>query len=375
MNTTTTRHEPPNPQAPDHDDHEEHPPRLDVSARNLTGFAVFVVLAIVALYFLLPQIAGLEETWRRLEDGSPIWLGLALVFTLGMFGGYVLLFHGVYARAAEGRLTVRESYQICLAGLAATRLFSAGGAGGIVLTAWALRSAGLPRRVVADKTISFLVLTYFPYAAAVIICGFGLRLGLFHGEAPLTMTVIPAVIALILMAVTSLILLVPTDLQRRLDGFARRTGTVGRVAQKLATVPAATSAGLHDALHHLRSRDPGLLGAIAFWAFQIAVLWAAFQAFGDAPPPAVLVQAFFVGMLGNLLPIPGGVGGVEGGMIGAFAAFGVDAGLAVVAVLVFRAFTFWLPLLPGVIAFFRLRGRVEEWRNERELGATIQSKA
>ena len=81
-------------------------------------------------------------------------------------------------------------------------------------------------------------------------------------------------------------------------------------------------------------------------------------------------------MLGNLLPIPGGVGGVEGGMIGAFAAFGVDAGLAVVAVLVFRAFTFWLPLLPGVIAFFRSAGdRWRQWRNERDAGATIQSKA
>ena len=61
------------------------------------------------------------------------------------------------------------------------------------------------------------------------------------------------------------------------------------------------------------------------------------------------------------------------GMIGAFAAFGVDAGLAVVAVLVFRALTFWLPLFPGVIAFFKLRARVEVWRRER--GATIQSKA
>jgi uncharacterized membrane protein YbhN (UPF0104 family) len=60
-------------------------------------------------------------------------------------------------------------------------------------------------------------------------------------------------------------------------------------------------------------------------------------------------------------------------MIGAFAAFGVEPGLAVVAVLVFRAFTFWLPLVPGVIAFFRLRARVEEWRRQR--GATIQSKA
>jgi uncharacterized protein (TIRG00374 family) len=92
------------------------------------------------------------------------------------------------------------------------------------------------------------------------------------------------------------------------------------------------------------------------------VLWASFRAFGDPPPAAVLVQAFFLGMLGNLLPLPGGVGGVEGGMIGAFAAFDVDSGLAVVAVLVFRAFTFWLPLIPGVIAYFQLRRTVERWR-------------
>ena len=172
----------------------------------------------------------------------------------------------------------------------------------------------------------------------------------------------------------SLILLVPTDLQRRLDGVRRahRDGSAGSRSGSPPSPP-RRSAGLHDAIHHLRSRDPALLGAVLFWAFQIAVLYAAFRAFGDAPPLAVLIQAFFVGMLGNLLPIPGGVGGVEGGMIGAFAAFGVDAGLAVVAVLVFRAMTFWLPLLPGVIAFFRLRARVEEWRKAR--GATIQSKA
>ena len=73
-----------------------------------------------------------------------------------------------------------------------------------------------------------------------------------------------------------------------------------------------------------------------------------FHAFGDAPPLAVIVMGFFVGMLGNLLPLPGGIGGVDGGMIGAFAAFGVDSGLAIVAVLVYRAFAFWLPTIPGV---------------------------
>jgi uncharacterized protein (TIRG00374 family) len=346
---------------------------LELNGRTILTLCGFLAAMIAGLYFLLPQLTGLEDTWNRIEDGSPGWILLAFLLTFGMFAGYVAMFTGVFGHIE--RIGWRESYLITMAGLAASRIFAAGGAGGLVLQAWALRQAGMAKREVADKTISFLVLTYFPYAAAVIICGFGLRLGIFPGEAPLTMTVVPAVIALILMALTSLILLVPTDLQRRLDGFAKRTGTLGRVTKKLATIPAATSAGLHDAISHIRSKNPALVGAILFWAFQVAVLEAAFRAFGDAPPVAVLVQAFFVGMLGNLLPIPGGVGGVEGGMIGAFAAFGVDAGLAVVAVLVFRAFTFWLPLLPGVIAFFRLRTRVEEWRNERERAATIQSKA
>lgn len=360
------------PPSPGDDAHDEDDDRhLELSGRTVLTVAGFLAAAILAMYLLLPQLAGLEDTWRRIEDGSPTWIVLAFLLTFGMFAGYIEMFRGVFGEV--DRIGRRESYLITMAGLAASRLFAAGGAGGLVLQAWALRQAGLAKRTVADKTISFLVLTYFPYAAAVVICGVGLRLGVFPGPAPFTMTVIPAIIAVILMALASLILLVPTDLQRRLDGFAKRTGMVGRLTKKLATIPAATSAGLHDALRHIRSRNPALLGAVLFWAFQVAVLWAAFRAFGDAPPVAVLVQAFFVGMLGNLLPIPGGVGGVEGGMIGAFAAFGVDAGLAVVAVLVFRAFTFWLPLLPGVIAFFRLRARVEEWRRER--GATIQSKA
>ena len=252
MSATEARRQPPNASPADDDEHEEHPPRLDVSPRNLIAFALFVVLALVALYFLLPQIAGLEATWHRLNDGSPVWLGLALLFTVGMFGGYVLLFHGVYARAAEGRLTLRESYQICMAGLAATRLFSAGGAGGIVLTAWAMRGAGLPRRVVADKTISFLVLTYLVYTVALVVFGYGLFFGVFPGPATLTMTVIPATLALIATVLGLSIAFVPTDFERRLQTLALRHGGVGRLAQRLATLPATASSGIRDALRHLR---------------------------------------------------------------------------------------------------------------------------
>jgi uncharacterized protein (TIRG00374 family) len=112
----------------------------------------------------------------------------------------------------------------------------------------------------------------------------------------------------------------------------------------------------------VRARNPALLGALAWWGFDIGVLWACLHAFGEPPPPAVLVMAYFTGMLGNLLPLPGGIGGVEGGMIAALIAFGVPGGLAVVAVLSYRAFAFWLPTIPGAIAYLQLRHTVDRWR-------------
>jgi uncharacterized membrane protein YbhN (UPF0104 family) len=338
---------------------------LEINRRGLLGLGAFLLLALAALYFLLPQLAGLEDTWHRIEDGSPYWTFLALLFGFGMFAGYVAMFRGIFMRAGAARIDWRASYQITMAGLAASRIFAAGGAGGRVLTAWALRRAGMAKRLVADKTLTFLILTYLPYMAVLIICGLGLRLGLFPGEAPFGVTVVPAIIAVILTAIGVCTALVPTDLQRRLEGFANRRGRLGAWAQRLANLPAAASAGMRDALAHLRHPDPALAGAFLFWAFQVAVLWASFKAFGDAPPLAVVTQAFFVGMFGNLLPMPGGVGGVEGGMIAALVAFGVDAGQAVVAVLLFRAVTFWLPMIPGVIAYFQLRRTVENWRHER----------
>jgi uncharacterized protein (TIRG00374 family) len=356
-----------NPEPPEDDDDDR--PALQLTTRNVVAVAAFLLASLAALYFLLPQIAGLDDTWNRISTGRPAWTVAALLLTVGMFAGYVAMFRGVFVRAGT-RIDWAASYQITMAGLAASRLFAAGGAGGLVLTAWALRRAGMAKRMVADKTLAFLVLTYLPYAIAVAICGFGLHWGLFEGEDPFTLTFVPAVIAVICMAIAFAIAFIPTDLQRRIKPFAAGRGRFGRLAQSLAQAPAAASAGVREALAHARSRDPALLGAVLFWAFQIAVLWAAFHAFGDAPPLAVLVQGFFVGMLGNLLPMPGGVGGVEGGMIGAFAAFGVDSGLAVVAVLVYRAFTFWLPLIPGVIAYFGLRRTVDAWKHERPASAT-----
>jgi uncharacterized protein (TIRG00374 family) len=353
------------PQPEDADDEEM--PRVQMTRRRLLVGLLFIVLLVAFLYWGLPRLAGLEDTWSRIEQGDPWWLALALLFTILSFGGYILLFQGVFVRGGV-RLTLAESYQITMASLAATRLFAAGGAGGVALTAWALRRAGMPARTVADRTIAFLVLQYGVYMAAIVVCGIGLRTGVLSGPSDVALTIVPAVIAGLLIIITLLLALTPTDLQRRLDGFAARGGRFARLAQRAATLPATMSAGVRMALAHARDRDPALLGALAYWGFNVAILWAAFHAFGAHVPAGVVVMAYFLGMFGNLLPLPGGVGGVDGGMIGALIAFGVQDGAALVAVLTYRGFAFWLPTLPGAIAFFQLRRTVARWRDERRRG-------
>ena len=93
---------------------------------------------------------------------------------------------------------------------------------------------------------------------------------------------------------------------------------------------------------------------LSWWAFDIAALWACFHGFGGAPEIAVVVLSYFVGTAANTLPVPGGIGGVEGRMVGCFVIFGVPAGLALVAVLNYRAVSLWIPLVPGLIAYLQL---------------------
>ncbi len=272
---------------------------------------------------------------------------------------------GVRARADE-RIGWRESYQITMAGLVATRLFAAAGAGGVALTAWALRRSGMEPRLVACRMVAFMVLLYVVYAASLLIDGIGLGSGLFPGGGSFAITIVPAIVAAVLFAIAGAMALLPGDLERRLERWAEGSGRLAHWVARAVTVPALAASGVRTAIELVRSRNAWLLGALAWWGFDISVLWAMFHAFGSPPPFTVIWMAYFVGMLGNLLPLPGGLGGVEGGMIGAFAAFGVDFNLAVLAVLSYRGISFWLPTFPGAVAYFQLRRTVARWRDEQD---------
>jgi hypothetical protein len=214
------------------------------------------------------------------------------------------LLRAVAGSGLGGGLSWPAAWRLTLAGVVASRLLATAGAGGIALTAWALRRMGMGPRAVATRMATFFVALYAIFMAALVVAGAGLSAGWFAGPSPFALTVVPALFgAAVIAAGLALALVPPADDD---DGRWRAGGRGARLAHYAAAAPAA------------------------------------------------LVMSYFVGQLGNTLPLPGGIGGVEGGIVGALVAFGEPAGLALAAVLTYRGFAFWLPTLPGAVAYVKL---------------------
>jgi uncharacterized membrane protein YbhN (UPF0104 family) len=309
----------------------------------ITGLIVLV--AVVVLTALPGAYAAIRAGIAQIPDAKLGWIALALGLEALSFLGHIVLFRAVFVDG-EARVGYAASYEITMAGHAATRIFGAAGAGGVALQVWALRKAGLSGRSVAARMVAFIVLLYSFYAVTVAVVGFGLWTGVLPGGGSPLLTIVPGVVAIVVIG--------GALLSSRL---ATRLHLNGKVARAATTV----SEGVDGAIDIVKARDPRLLGGVAWWTFDIAVLWAAFHAFGASPPIFVITLGYFLGLIGNALPFFGSLGGVDGGMIGALVALGAAAPVTVAAVVVYRLISCWIPTLPGLAAYLQLRRRMSDW--------------
>jgi uncharacterized membrane protein YbhN (UPF0104 family) len=359
------------------EDFEERGKALLRDRRRVAGLVAAVVLLVVAIYVILPKVVGLHDVVGRLGDATWYWVVVAVAFNALSFGAYTVLFRGVLGGREDDlphrRLDERASFQITMAGFVATTLFSAGGAGGIALTYWALRKAGMSRRRAACRMVAFLVLLYSVYLLALLIFGVLLRAEVLNGDHPIGGTIIPAAVGGVGLLVLVAVSFVPEDVQR---GIRRLESRWARVGAAVARTTGTLASGVRTAAVHVRHPRRSALtlaGALGWWAGNIGILWGSFHAFGVNVPFAVLVMGFFVGMVANLAPSPaGGVGTVDAGLIGAFVLFGIDENTVFPAILTFRLVGFWLPIPVGVWAYLQLRRTVRRWEAETP-PATIKS--
>jgi uncharacterized membrane protein YbhN (UPF0104 family) len=242
----------------------------------------------------------------------------------------------------------RTTWELGWSELGMGSIVPASGIGGLALGAWILHEGGMPGEQIARRSVAFFLIKGLVNFVAVVVVGALLATGVLGPHESLLLTVLPAVAAA---GVVAAVLLVP-----RVGAGSPPDEGAGRVARAISTGRRTLVEGVAESLSILRAGDPlVIVGAVGYWAWDNAALWATFHAFGYSPHIGVVLMAYLIGQLGGLLPLPGGLGGIDGGLFGTFVLFGAPVAVTAAAVLAYRIILFWLPLLIGSVAFVSLR--------------------
>jgi uncharacterized protein (TIRG00374 family) len=326
---------------------ELHPRHLLVRVAEIAAIIALVVVAISAL-------PGLDQVRARFEGADPVWIVAIALAEVGSCVGYLLVFRSTFCSQMSWGL----SYDIAMAELAANSLLPAGGAGGLALGVWALRQAGMPTGHIARRTVAFFVVTSAANFFALMMVGIGVFAGIVAGRDSAVLTLVPALI-------TALGVLLVALSPKLLHGLGGRGAEVegdrwrARARVALHAGLKAAADGVDQAIALLRSHSLGVIvGSFAYMAFDIAALGFGFAAVGEVPAFGTLVLGYLIGQLGNLIPVPAGIGGTEGALVGVFALYGVNVADATAAVLLYRLFQLAVPALLGAPAFVMLRRRL-----------------
>lgn len=320
------------------------PPWRAWARRARVPAAVAAVVAVAAIVAEGPARTFADALGRAFA-ADPRWVLAAVAFEVLSFAGYIALLWHVAGRGTR-RFGLVESYRTTLAGAAATRLLPTAGAGGAAITLWTLQKAGHRGRDGLRTLLTFLVILYAVFLGAIVAAGFAAAAS---AAGPAGLGAVPAAGA----AAAILVALVL--------GWRARGDRAAAASTRVAAGAAVLGEAVGDALRLVRGADPRLVGALAWWGFDLAVLWAVFHAVGAPPALSVLVLGYFLGQVANTIPVPGSA---SGGLIGVLIAFGVAADLALAAVMAYRAIAIWLPAPAGAHALAGLRRSAARWAAE-----------
>jgi uncharacterized membrane protein YbhN (UPF0104 family) len=315
-----------------------------LDTRSLLKKAAQTVALLVALLLVALLAPGLGEVRDRLSGVTPGWVALAVVFEVLSSLSYVLMFRPVFCSL----MSWRSAGELGLSEVGMGSIVPASGAGGVALGAWVLSRAGMRAETIARRSVAFLLLKSSVNFAAVVVVGVLAFAGVIGPSESFWLTLFPALMALLVIGLVALIPRIPAGPAPSDDhSRARKLWLAARGAIVTGTAEAGVL---------LRRHDPALIaGIVGYWAWDNLALWATFKAVGVSPGASVILLGYLIGQIGGLLPIPGGIGGIDGGLIGTLIVYGAPSASTTAAVLAYRLILFWIPLLLGAVAFWGLR--------------------
>ena len=320
-------------------DPPSQPQQVDASKarRSLRNGFITLVLAAALAAGLLLAVPGLKGVAHTVSHMKVQWVVVAILLEVLSCAGYVVAFLQVFNRAPP-----RVGAEIALSEEAFGAAVSLGGVGSLAVGAWLMVERGARPGRIAERSAVLFLYTSAINAITLILAGLGLFLGLPGPSNPL-LSIVPAAVGALVLA---LFLLLPRYVDRLVSRL--RPG-------RLHTFLTETAASVRDTERLLLHPDWRILGAIGYLWFDIAVLFACFAAAGHTAPLAPVVLAYQIGYLSNFIPVPGGIGVLDGSLIGMLVLYGLGGTVATAATLVYHAIALWVPAVWGTIAFVVLQ--------------------
>lgn len=313
----------------------------EAPAHGLGAKSRIVTLLVVAVIVALALVAlpGIGDIRNRLGNANGGWIAWAAAFSVLSMFGFVRALWAVFDRAVPWRRAVVLGF----AEQGANVLMPAGGVSGPALGVLVMRRAGVPGDLAARRHAALFLATSAVSLVALLLAGTLLAVGILPRDVALSAVVAPAGgAAAVLLGSLAVALRRP-----------RASEPHSRIGRALHFIHGGARATLEVLLHGDRLF---VLGAVTYFAADVLSLAAAFHAVSAAAPPVgVFVVAYTLGHAGALLPTPGGIGGTEGGLIGAFSAYGASPAAATAAVLLYRVFQLGLPAVLGGLCMLRIR--------------------
>jgi len=312
----------------------EAPPAPRTTMRIPWVLIAWLAGALLGMYLLLPLMGELEQGIGSLSHVKWHWVLLGLAATAMTF----VMAAWAQMGAVEPSLPLGKTTLVQLAGAFVSRL-TPQGAGGLGLNARYLERCGIQRATAIVAVAVDVAAGVVVHAGATLLIlpllGYSI---LDHVPRPAPWLITLGIA--IAVALLAGLLLLPIGRKRVLLPTLRAGAEMRRVFARPQRAVELFG---------------GSLGVTATNALAIV---ASLRAFGSSTPTINAVAAYLAGAtIGTISPTPGGLGAMEAGLVASLVALGTNPAQALAAVLLYRLLSFWLPILPGFVAFRYLQRR------------------
>ncbi len=314
---------------------------------HLRRIALLAVTGI-SLYLVAPGVIEMFATFDQLRAVSPAAVVLVVVLEAGSLACTWLLQRVALQRPPWGSVVLSQ-----LAGNAVARVVPGGGAAGAAAQFKMLRKAGIDGAIAASALTAVNVLTFATLLALPLLVIPVLVFGAPIPEDLLEGLWIALASLAVLFVIGASLLVADGPLSAVGRGIESLRNRLVPKRDPLAGL-AATLVVQRDQILRVLGGSwwQALVGTIGRWLLDCAALLVALKAVGADPRPSLVLLAFVTAQVLAQIPItPGGLGFVEAGMTAMLALAGVDPGDAVLATLLYRLASYWLPLPAGAVAW------------------------